>query len=80
MTCNSLGVGSRVIHINPQIDPSCSFCRKKNILPAPVETFEHLFVNYPITNLNVIRFFKENVAEAFTAMSCTFMVLSKITQ
>ena len=66
MTSNSLGVGSRVAHFNPLTDPTCTFCRLKKMLPAPLETFEHLFVFCPITNTIVEKFFSENVNEQYS--------------
>ena len=66
MTSNSLGVGSRVVHFNPQTDPTCTFCRLKKVLPAPLETFEHLFESCPITTVIVERFFTENVTEQYS--------------
>ena len=66
MTSNCLGVGSRIAHFNPNIDPSCTFCRKKRILPAPLETFEHLFVFCPITYEIITKFFSENINEQYS--------------
>ena len=44
---NILGVGSRVAHFNNNSDPSCSFCRKANLLPPPIESFGHVFFDCP---------------------------------
>jgi hypothetical protein len=40
---NRLSVGSRLGHFNRGYDESCTFCRLGKMLPAPRETFEHLF-------------------------------------
>jgi hypothetical protein len=40
---NRLSVGSRLGHFNRGYDESCTFCKLSNLLPAPRETFEHLF-------------------------------------
>ncbi len=52
-TSNTLGLGARVQHINPDIDPSCSFCKKCNRLPAPLESYLHFFFYCP-TTFNII--------------------------
>ena len=63
---NCLGVGSRVVHINPQIDPSCTFCRKKGYLPAPLETFEHIFSNCPLTLPITEQIFERFIAQRYS--------------
>ena len=40
---NILGLNSRIHYINGQIDESCTFCTLSKNLPAPRETFAHLF-------------------------------------
>jgi hypothetical protein len=47
---NILGVNARVVHFNPNIDESCTFCVLSNIIPPDRETFLHLFYNCNITN------------------------------
>jgi hypothetical protein len=44
---NILGTGNRVAHFNREVDPSCNFCVKKQPLPAPLETFTHIFYECP---------------------------------
>jgi hypothetical protein len=44
---NLLGTGSRVSHFNPNAEVSCSFCVKSLKLPAPIETFSHIFYDCP---------------------------------
>jgi hypothetical protein len=40
---NCLGLNSRVAHFVADYSAACTFCTLRNILPAPKETFEHLF-------------------------------------
>ena len=44
---NTLGTGNRVAHIDRTKDPSCNFCRKSGNLPAPLESFAHVFYDCP---------------------------------
>jgi len=53
---NILGLGNRVWHIDPTRDPSCHFCKIENKLPAPLETFSHLFFDCPVTNKIIEKF------------------------
>jgi hypothetical protein len=46
---NTLGLNCRVHHFNELRDPSCFFCVKAGLLPAPRETFEHFFWHCPTT-------------------------------
>jgi hypothetical protein len=50
---NILGINSRVAHFNPDIDCACTFCSLAGHLPAPKETFVHLFFDCTVTN-NVV--------------------------
>jgi len=54
---NILGVGNRVQHINPDINPGCTFCRKAKNLPEPLETFLHVFWQCPVIEKINERFF-----------------------
>jgi len=44
---NLLGTGSRVVHFSREVDPACVFCAKSQPLPAPLETFPHIFYDCP---------------------------------
>ena len=52
---NTLGTGNRVAHINRDSDPSCVFCRY-GTLPAPLETFTHIFYDCPKTSVILSKF------------------------
>ena len=56
---NMLGTNQRVNKFNPEIDPSCTFCNLKNLLPAPLETFEHIFYNCPAVQKIISEFFSK---------------------
>jgi hypothetical protein len=47
---NILGINSRVAHFNPDIDCACTFCNMAGHLPAPKETFVHLFFDCTVVN------------------------------
>jgi len=47
---NTLGVGSRVVHINRDRDPGCTFCTLSKDMPVPLENIEHIFWNCPRVN------------------------------
>jgi exonuclease III len=47
---NQLGLNTRVSHFNANISRACTFCNLKRIIPAPDETFLHLFYECPSTN------------------------------
>jgi len=47
---NTLGVGSRVVHINRDRDPGCTFCTLSKDMPVPIENIEHIFWNCPRVN------------------------------
>jgi hypothetical protein len=53
---NILGLNSRVFHINPQREPTCSFCVKEKNLPAERETFQHFFWYCPTTRKMIKKF------------------------
>jgi len=44
---NILGINQRVNKFNPAICPSCTFCNISNTLPAPLESFRHIFYDCP---------------------------------
>jgi len=44
---NILGTANRVAHFNQDTDPACLFCKINLNLPAPVESFAHLFFDCP---------------------------------
>ena len=52
-------IGNRVVHFNPQIDPSCIFCVKNRILPAQIESFEHVFFSCPVVNTVLSKFYEK---------------------
>ena len=54
---NVLGTGNRVFHFNINSDPACVFCIKAYNLPAPMETFSHLFYDCPETEKVLSNFF-----------------------
>jgi hypothetical protein len=55
---NILGLNSRVHHINPDRQPTCTFCIKTLNFPAERETFEHFFWYCPSTNKIITKFFE----------------------
>jgi hypothetical protein len=46
---NILGTNDRISHFNAEKDPSCYLC-KKGQLPAPLESFTHIFYDCPTIN------------------------------
>jgi len=44
---NILGTANRVAHFNYDTDPSCIFCKINLNLPAPAESFAHIFFDCP---------------------------------
>ena len=59
---NILGTGNRVVHIDPSKDPSCIFCSTNKNLPAPIESFSHIFYDCPSVS-KIIEKFCENFFE-----------------
>jgi len=55
---NTLGVGNRVHHINPEKNPGCALCLKIKNLPEPIETFAHVFWECPVVSKINERFFQ----------------------
>jgi hypothetical protein len=53
---NLLGTGNRVFHFNPAAEVSCVFCVKSLNLPAPIETFSHIFYDCPNV-FNIVNMF-----------------------
>jgi hypothetical protein len=49
---NTLGINSRVAHFNNNVSEDCTFCRVSGLLPAPRESFIHLF--YECTKTKVL--------------------------
>jgi hypothetical protein len=47
---NILGLNSRVSHFNADINEACTFCNIAGPLPAPKETFSHLFYDCAVVN------------------------------
>jgi len=56
---NILGTGNRVVHFNRNTDPSCSFCTKAKILPAPLESFSHIFYDCVLVRTVLEKFFEK---------------------
>jgi hypothetical protein len=56
---NLLGTNQRVNKFNPEIDPSCTFCNLAHTLPAPLETFEHIFYTCPVVNKTLEKMFEK---------------------
>jgi hypothetical protein len=55
--CNNLlGLNSRINHFNRLINEDCTFCTVNKKLPAPRETFIHLFFNCPETSATLLAF------------------------
>jgi exonuclease III len=54
---NQLGLNTRVSHFNNNIARACTFCAIKRRVPAPDETFLHLFYSCPDTSAIFERFF-----------------------
>ena len=85
---NLLGTGNRVLHIDPSKDPSCHFCLLEKNLPAPVESFAHIFYDCPtvekIVNIFTNKYFAVNISrEIFftgevTTNGCTNEALNMI--
>ena len=49
--CNNiLGINQRVSKFNREIEPTCTFCTAAKKLPAPLETFLHIFFFCEIIN------------------------------
>jgi len=53
---NLLGVGSRLVHFNRNADVQCFFCVRNNNLPAPIESFSHIFFDCPFVMKIITRF------------------------
>ena len=64
---NILGTGSRVIHIDPTKDPSCTFCNLNNNLPAPIESFNHIFYYCPSVQKIIRKFCVKFILSELTA-------------
>ncbi len=62
---NKLPVNTRLTHMAPnaEIDRACTFCKLSRTLPAPEETFVHLFWDCPSTKTLIYRFFEKNFPE-----------------
>jgi hypothetical protein len=56
---NKLGTGSRIAHFLMDSDPSCIFCTRAKLLPAPIESFSHVFYDCPIIFNIISRFCSE---------------------
>ena len=46
---NILGTNARIAHFVVNADKSCTFCKLKNVVPCPEESFEHIFFYCPFT-------------------------------
>jgi hypothetical protein len=44
---NQIGLNSRIAHFNRLVNPECTFCLKRKLLPAQRETLKHLFIDCP---------------------------------
>jgi Reverse transcriptase (RNA-dependent DNA polymerase) len=53
---NLLGLNSRVHHFNRLVNEACTFCSIGNRIPAPRETFSHIFFDCPETEQTLKRF------------------------
>jgi exonuclease III len=53
---NLLGLNSRVHHFNRLVNEACTFCSISNRIPAPRETFSHIFFDCPETDQTLKRF------------------------
>jgi len=58
---NTLGTGNRTAHFVRDRDPSCNFCVQNKNLPAPLETFTHVFFDCPLVYGVIDRFFDKYV-------------------
>ena len=56
---NILGTNQRVNKFNPATCPSCTFCNISNTLPAPLESFRHIFYDCPSVKKILIAFFNK---------------------
>ena len=55
---NLLGINTRVSHF-AEVNRACTFCAKNNVVPAPDESFKHLFLLCPVTN-RILLYFLDN--------------------
>jgi len=77
---NRLMVGTRMSHVLEQYDRSCTFCVAKGLLPAPEETFDHLFWSCPYTGDMIDRFLESYIPEIAAAPEIAkknFLILGK---
>jgi len=56
---NLLGTGNRVAHFAADSEAACSFCLSAGNLPAPLETFSHIFFDCPCTEKVLSLFFQK---------------------
>jgi len=56
---NILGINQRVNKFNPTTCPSCTFCSISMTLPAPLETFRHIFYDCPSVEKILYSFFNK---------------------
>ena len=63
---NILGTGNRVLHVNPNIDPSCFFCSINRVLPAPIETTQHVFYDCIIVKKIIDKFVSKYITIEIT--------------
>jgi len=55
---NLLGTGSRLAHFNQNSEIQCHFCVRNKNLPAPIESFSHVFFDCPFV-LKIVTKFSE---------------------
>ena len=53
---NLLGTGSRLAHFNQNSEIQCHFCVKNKNLPAPIESFPHIFFDCPFVYKIISKF------------------------
>ena len=56
---NLLGTGNRVFHFNEEAEVCCIFCSKNGLLPAPIESFSHVFYDCPIINRIIVQYIEK---------------------
>jgi hypothetical protein len=73
---NTLGLNSRIHHINAEREPTCTFCQKAKIFPCMRETFEHFFWYCPQT-ASIIKTFSDRYLTAELTKELFFTGISE---
>ena len=54
---NILGTGNRLAHFENNVNVECVFCSQNQLLPAPIESFTHVFYDCPFVNKIIEKFY-----------------------